>query len=281
MSTKSPWSPSTWFDNIVEDCQAALIEFVGTTFFLTLAFGGVQAVSAESIGNTNQSVSKIMYIAVSFGLSLLVSAWLFFRVTGGLFNPNVTLALFLTGVIRPLRFVLYCIAQLIGGIAAAALILGLTPGPLQSNIHLTPGVNSAQGVFIEVFITTLLCLTVLMLAAEKHIATPFAPVGIGLTVFVSHLFAINYTGCGMNTARAFGPAVVTGFPFGSQWVYWVGPGIGSILGAAFYSILKHYKYWRLNPNQDTIDHRESPADPIATAALVVKSRSRGSLSIGG
>lgn len=117
-----------------EDLHAALLEFCGTTVFLTLAFGGVQASGAEaaSAGEGPTSVPRIMYASTSFGLSLLVSAWLFFRVTGGLFNPNVSLALLLTGVILPFRFILYCIAQLLGGIAAAALILGLTPGPLQS-----------------------------------------------------------------------------------------------------------------------------------------------------
>jgi aquaporin rerated protein, other eukaryote len=72
------------------------------------------------------------YIATVMGLSLLVSAWLFFRVTGGLFNPNVSFALLLCGIITPVRFVLYCIAQIVGGIAAAALVLALTPGPLAS-----------------------------------------------------------------------------------------------------------------------------------------------------
>lgn len=99
-----------------------------------LAFGGVQASAAEatSAGQSSDSPQRILYVATSFGLALLVSAWLFFRVTGGLFNPNVSLALLLTGVIGPTRFVLYCLAQLTGGIAAAALILALTPGPLQS-----------------------------------------------------------------------------------------------------------------------------------------------------
>ena len=117
-----------------EDLHAALLEFCGTTVFLTLAFGGVQASGDEaaSSGEGATSAIRIMYVATSFGLSLLVSAWLFFRITGGLFNPNVSTALLLTGVIGPLRFVLYCIAQLAGGIAAAALILGLLPGSLQS-----------------------------------------------------------------------------------------------------------------------------------------------------
>lgn len=126
--------PQGLFSNVREDLHAALQEFCGTTVFLTLAFGGVQASGAEaaSAGTSPTGVERIMYAATSFGLSLLISAWLFFRVTGGLFNPNVSLALLLTGVIEPVRFVFYCIAQLVGGIAAAALVLGLTPGPLQS-----------------------------------------------------------------------------------------------------------------------------------------------------
>jgi len=56
----------------------------------------------------------------------------------------------------------------------------------------------------------------------------------------------------MNTARAFGPAVVTGFPYDKHWVYWVGPFLGSLLAAGFYTLLKHYNYWRLNPGQDVI-----------------------------
>lgn len=122
------------FATVGDDFQAALLEFVGTTTFLLLAFGGVQATTAEAAtaGTVATAINRIMYISLSFGFSLLVSAWLFFRVTGGLFNPNVSLALLITGIIGPVRFVLYCVAQLLGGITAAALVLALTPGPLTS-----------------------------------------------------------------------------------------------------------------------------------------------------
>jgi aquaporin rerated protein, other eukaryote len=106
--------------------KAAFFEFIGTTTFLLLAFGGVQA-SNDVQGPV---LERTLYIATSFGLSLLVSAWFFFRATGGLFNPDVSLALLLVGCIGPMRFVLYCIAQLTGAIAAAGIVLGLTPGRL-------------------------------------------------------------------------------------------------------------------------------------------------------
>ena len=117
------------FPTIREDAQAALVEFIGTTFFLLLGLGGIQAAAGE-VTTSGSTVEQVMYISTCMGLSLLVSAWLFFRVTGGLFNPNVSLALLLVGVIRPVRFLLYCIAQMLGAIAASALILALTPGPL-------------------------------------------------------------------------------------------------------------------------------------------------------
>jgi aquaporin rerated protein, other eukaryote len=79
----------------------------------------------------------------------------------------------------------------------------------------------AQAIFIETFITAALCLAVLMLGAEKHRSTPFAPVGVGLTLFVGHLFAVFYTGAAMNTARAFGPAVVSGFNYADSSKHWI------------------------------------------------------------
>jgi aquaporin related protein len=112
--------------SLSHDLKAASFEFVGTTMFLLLAFGGVQA----SHDVQGPAIEQTLYIATSFGLSLLVSAWLFFRATGGLFNPEVSLALLLAGCIGPMRFILYCIAQLTGAIAAAAIVLSLTPGPV-------------------------------------------------------------------------------------------------------------------------------------------------------
>jgi aquaporin related protein len=123
-----------YFSDYKVDLHAALLEFVGTTIFLLLGLGGIQASSSalEVSPYNTSTLLRVLYIATSMGLSLIVSAWFFYRVTGGLFNPDVSLGLLLTGVIGPLRFILYCIAQLTGAIAASGLILALTPGPLAS-----------------------------------------------------------------------------------------------------------------------------------------------------
>ncbi|TFY72464.1 hypothetical protein EVG20_g565 [Dentipellis fragilis] len=230
-------------NSLADDCFAAFVEFVGTTVFLMLAFGGVQAaVAAGSADDAGSAMQLLLFVSLSFGFSLLASAWLFFRITGGLFNPEVSIALMLIGVIQPARCLLYCIAQMAGGVAAAALVLALTPGPVSYDTFLQQGTNKAQGVFIEMFVTSTLVLSVLMLAAEKHQATPLAPVGIGLTLFACELFAVRYTGGSLNTARSFGPAAVTGFPHSDHWVYWVGPALGALLGVSFYSILKQLAF---------------------------------------
>jgi len=261
------------FRTLQSDFYASLLEFIGTTFFLLFGLGGIQAsANAYAVSpETSSTIELVLYVSTSMGLSLLVSAWLFYRVTGGLFNPNISLALLLVGVIGPVRCLFYCIAQLCGAITASALILALTSRSLAFNTILQKGVNVVQGTFIESFITAALVLAVLMLAVEKHTVTPFAPIGVGLTLFAGHLFAVFYTGAAMNTARAFGPAVVTGFPYRNHWVYWVGPFLGSLFGTMFYTILKHWGYWRLNPDQATEDPEKSPPDPVGLAKAIIPS----------
>lgn len=274
-TTKDPKTPEKLFGNISLDLQAAWLEFCGTFVFLLFALGGVQAANyqtaleASQNGQGGGSVSapptiiQLLYYSAAFGLSLLFSVWLFYRVTGGIFNPNVTTALLLTGAIGPVRWALCCAAQMVGAIAASAVLLALLPGPISFNTLPGPGVSKAQATFIEMFVTAALVLSVLMLAVEKHRTTPFAPVGIGLTLFACELFALSFTGGSLNTARSFGPAVVSGFD-ASHWVYWVGPFLGSLLAVVLYSILKHVKYWHINPAQDSIDYNNSPSGPVDT-----------------
>lgn len=76
-------------------------------------------------------------------------------------------------------------------------------------------------------------------------------------MFVCELFAVEYTGGSVNTARAFGPAVISGFAR-YHWIYWLGPTLGALLATAFYYVLKSIKYWEINPGQDSTDWRDAP-----------------------
>ncbi|KAI9634647.1 aquaporin-like protein [Dioszegia hungarica] len=258
------------FGNVYNDLIAMAGEFVGTVLFLLFALGASQSVATnllETTGATPSStdaVTKLLgyfYISAAFGLSLFAMASIFYRFTGSIFIPSVGLALVLCGVIKPVRFVLVSLAQLLGGIVAASILDGLTPGPLAVSVTLAPGMSRTQGLFIEMFATAALTMSVLMLAAEKHLCTPQAPLGFGLTLWAVMLFSIQSTGGAVNTARAFGPAVISGFD-DYHWIYWLGPTLGSLLAAAFYIMLKHFHYWRVNPGQDSTDVRDSPATPV-------------------
>ena len=119
--------------------------------FLFMAFGAAHianlpdALSKTSTGEPFISTASLMFIATSFGLSLLVNVWVFFRVSGALFNPAISLALALTGVIGPLRAALLTLVQIVAGITAAALIKGLMPEPLNVNTRLSSNISIAQG----------------------------------------------------------------------------------------------------------------------------------------
>jgi len=108
------------------------------------------AASTTSSGAPFTNTANLLYIAFAFGISLVINIWIFFRVSGGIFNPAVAFALALAGAISPLRAVLVSVAQIVGGITAAALIDGLMPGPLNvattlgENTSIVQGTNSFQ-----------------------------------------------------------------------------------------------------------------------------------------
>ena len=168
-------------------------EFIGTFLFLFFAFSGTQVANTQTAAQTSITIAQasnpaqLLYISLSFGFSLAVNAWVFFRISGGLFNPAVTLGMCLVGALPYIRGVLLTISQILGAISAAAVVSVLFPGPLDVRTALRIGTSITQGLFIEMFLTAQLVFTIFMLAAEKHKATFIAPVGIGLSLFIAEL----------------------------------------------------------------------------------------------
>jgi len=197
-----------------------------------------------------------------------VNAWIFFRISGGLFNPAVTLGMCLIGAVNWTRGVVALISQILGAIAAAAVVSALFPGPLGVRTTLTPGTSVVRGLFIEMFLTAELVFCIFMLAAEKHKATFLAPVGIGISLFISELAGVAFTGGSLNPARSFGPDVVLGHFDGYHWIYWVGPFLGALVAVIFYRLVKVLEYETANPGQDFNDREMeqfNPDDEPATA----------------
>ena len=167
-----------------------------------------------------------------------------------MFNPAVTVGLCLIRAVPVLRGLLVIPAQVAGAIVSATVVRFIFPGPLAVTTSLNGGTSIAQGLFIEMFLTTQLVFTIFMLAVEKHRATFLAPLGIGMSLFIAELAGVFYTGGSLNPARSFGPCVANlDFPT-SHWIYWAGPILGAILAAGFYYLFKALRYETANPGQD-------------------------------
>ena len=174
---------------------------------------------------------------------------------------QVSLGMMVVGAVPYIRGCLVIVSQILGGIAAAAVVQALTPGPLNVRTSLGGGTSVVQGLFIEMFLTAQLVFTIFMLAAEKHKATFIAPVGIGLSLFIAELMGVYYTGGSLNPARSFGPCVVVHSFYSYHWIYWLGPILGSLLASGFYMFIKALEYETVNPEQDATGEVGHVFDP--------------------
>ncbi|KAG9243346.1 aquaporin-like protein [Calycina marina] len=257
-----PWTQ--WMNSSVKNHTVATIgEFVGTTMFLFFAFAGTQVANIQSSAvsssstegvtagdSTDFNISVYLYISIIFGFSLMVNVWVFFRISGGLFNPAVTLGMVLVKAIPIPRALCLFGAQIVGGIAASGMVYGIFPTEFNARTSLGAGTSLVQGTFIEAILTAELVFTIFMLAKEKHKATFIAPVGIGLALFIAEMVGVYYTGGSLNPARSLGPSIVTWTWDPEHWIYWVGPMLGSLIAVFFYKFIKMLEYEMANPGQD-------------------------------
>ncbi|KAF1943525.1 aquaporin-like protein [Clathrospora elynae] len=275
-----PWI--IWMGSNAKNHFVAFVgEFVGTTMFLFFAFSGTQVAnigsSAPSSDNTTTGEAAgfspivLLYIALVFSFSLMVNVWIFFRISGGLFNPAVTFAMLLCKALSPIRAFMLVTAQISGSIFASFLVSVLFPTRFNVRTTLGEGTSLVQGVFIEAILTAELVFTIVMLAMEKHKATFIAPVGIGLALFIAELVGVYYTGGSLNPARSFGPCVVTGVFDLEHWIYWVGPAAGAIIAVVFYKFIKILEYEVANPGQDDDDKDQESKEREGSAIVDVES----------
>ncbi|KAI0130294.1 aquaporin-like protein [Xylariales sp. AK1849] len=232
---------------------AATGEFVGTFLFLFFGYAGHLMVLDQSSATAvpTPGILQTLCVAYVYGFSLLVTVWAFYRISGGLFNPAVTLGLCLGGQLPWMRAAFLVPAQLLACMCSGAVVRVMFPGDISAlNTMLGSGVSVAQGLFAEVFFTAYLIFVVLMLAAEKSKDTFLAPIGIGLALFVAEIPGVYYTGGSLNPARSFGCAVAApAFP-GYHWIYWLGPVLGAAVAAGYYRFVKACHYEEANPGQD-------------------------------
>ncbi|XP_072455296.1 aquaporin-1 [Notamacropus eugenii] len=221
--------------------RAVVAEFLAMILFVFISIGSALGYNYPVEGNkTSGATQDNVKVSLAFGLSIATLAQSVGHISGAHLNPAVTLGLLLSCQISILRAIVYIIAQCVGAIVAAAILSGITsnlPGNSLGLNGLAKGVNSGQGLGIEIIGTLQLVLCVLATTdRRRHDITGSAPLAIGFSVALGHLLAIDYTGCGINPARSFGPAVITN-NFEHHWVFWVGPFIGGALAALIYDFI--------------------------------------------
>lgn len=213
-----------------QDWQKVLAEIVGTFFFFFIGIGSIAV--AGNLG--------VLYVGLAHGLALAIAISALGHISGGHFNPAVTVGLAVARKISPFLAVLYIIGQLIGGIAACLALVTIFPKNIWEQFHLgTPTVNasvinSGQAILVEAILTFFLVLAVFGTAVDPR-GKGIAGFAIGLTVFVDILMGGALTGGVMNPARAITPAIVSGYWTSDQLVYWIGPLLGGIIAALLYA----------------------------------------------
>ena len=209
-------------------------EFLGTALFVFIGAGSVVANAMTAGGVTPLGIA----LAHGVGLAILISSLM--GISGGHLNPAVTLGVFVAGRIDGRTLGRYVLAQLVGGIAGAALVKVLfastavravTAGAPQLSLNIGFG----QAIAIEAAFTFFLVSAVFGTAVSSE-APKIGGFGIGLAIFVSALVVGGLTGAALNPARAFGPALVA-WSFHSQAVYWIGPLAGGALAGWVWRVL--------------------------------------------
>ncbi|HET6380132.1 MAG TPA: aquaporin [candidate division Zixibacteria bacterium] len=212
---------------------AALVaEAVGTFLFFFVGAGSV--VLATHAGEAGPG---LVGIALAHGLALAVLVSAFGAISGGHFNPAVTVAVRLAGGIEWGSAMAYVIAQLLGAVVAGFALRAVFPeASWQPSAIGTPalgeGISVGAGIAIEAVLTLLLVLTVFGTAIDRR-APKLGGLAIGLAVAADILMGGPLTGAAMNPARWFGPAVAAG-QFADWYVWWVGPLLGGIVAAVIY-----------------------------------------------
>ena len=214
-------------------------EFLGTFW---LVFGGcgsaVLAAAFPALG------IGFVGVSLAFGLTVVTMAYAVGHISGGHFNPAVTLGLWAGGRISTADIIPYWAAQVVGAIAAAAVLYliasgkaGFALGGFASNGYgaNSPGGYSLVSALVAEAVLTFFFLLVILGATDKKAPAGFAPLAIGLALTLIHLISIPVTNTSVNPARSTGPALfVGGWALAQLWLFWVAPLAGAVVAGGVY-----------------------------------------------
>jgi len=217
-----------------------LAEFVGT-FWLTLGGCG-SAVLAATFPNVGIGH---LGVALAFGLTVLTMAFAIGHISGCHLNPAVSVGLVVGGRFKSSELAPYVVAQVLGAIAAAALLYVIASGKAGFDLsgglaangygeHSPGGYSLFAGLVTEV-VMTFMFLFIILGATDSRAPQGFAPIAIGLGLTLIHLISIPVTNTSVNPARSTGPAVIVGgWALSQLWLFWVAPILGAALAGIAY-----------------------------------------------
>ncbi len=214
------------------NARAYLAELLGSFLFFTIGYASVAAFGVASAPTPN-----LLVVPFSFGFGLLAAIFAFGHVSGGHFNPAVTVAMVLDKRTTPADAVGYIIAQIIGAIAAGAIVLiAVSQEAVKAGITKPgTGITDIGALILEVVFTA--GFIGVILASTKRVPT-LAPLAIPLALVAIHFATATLSGASVNPARSIGSAVVGG-DLSQLWIYLVAPIIGAIIGWAAYIVIDH------------------------------------------
>ena len=225
-----------------------ICEFIGT--MILVLFGCGTAVMVSN-GTASLNGGDIITIALAFGLSIVALAYVIGNISGCHINPAVSFAMFLDKRMSGSELIKYIIAQIIGGIAGAALLALIINSIFNLGDYTVTGLGQNSfgkysidmlGAFIvETILTFVFIFTILGVTKDKK-KENIAGVVIGLTLTFVHLFGIKITGTSVNPARSIGPALLLGGDALKQvWLFILAPMFGSALAAFAFKFLNNEK----------------------------------------
>ncbi|WP_437185764.1 aquaporin Z [Planctomicrobium sp. SH668] len=231
-----------------------IAEFFGTSL---LVFGGCGSavLAAKFLDATNNNVNLgIGFVGVSlaFGLTVLTMAYAIGHISGCHLNPAVSVGLTVARRFPVQDLIPYIIAQVIGGLAGAAVLYLIASGKAGFDLaggfasngygEHSPGGYSMMAAFVAEVVLTFFFVFVILGATHANAPAGFAPIAIGLALTMVHLIGIPVTNLSVNPARSTGPAIfVGGWAIQQLWIFWVAPIIGGALAGVVYPLLSEKK----------------------------------------
>ncbi|MDD0803803.1 MULTISPECIES: aquaporin Z [Acinetobacter] len=221
-----------------------LAEFIGTFW---LVFGGCgSAIFAAAFPELGIG---FLGVALAFGLTVLTGAFALGHISGGHFNPAVSVGLWVGGRFDTKDLIPYVVSQVVGAVLAAWVLYLIVQGQASfagtggfatnGYAELSPGKYSLISALMIEIVLTAMFLIVIMGATDKRAPAGFAPIAIGLALTLIHLISIPVTNTSVNPARSTGVAIFAETAALSQlWLFWVAPIVGAIIGAIIYKILE-------------------------------------------